>query len=215
MALGYGGHHEWRDMSEYLVHLTDSLASLASIFRSGTVEARTAYGAVCKHEALRESQRVVCLSEIPLDHLSRLAEKHGSYGVAFRKTTLRDHGATPVWYLERGNPVQQHLFEMVREAAYRNQPDLKDALWQVTPFIDYPGVYRDREFKWEWEREWPVLGNLRFESEAVPFVFAPQSDHDDVRRRWSQMLSPSPLPVLLDAKWPLPLIQEVAEREEL
>ena len=215
MALGYQGHRTWRDMSEYLVHLTESLASLASIFSSGVVEARHAYGAVCKHEILKNGQRVVCLSEIPLDHLSRLADKHGTYGVAFLKTTLRAQGATPVWYLERGNPVQQHLFEMVREAAYRHQPDLQDPLWQITPFIDYPGVYGDHEFKWQWEREWRVLGNLRFEPQALPFVFAPQSDHSEVRRRWDQVLSPAQVPVLLDAKWPLPLIQEVAEREQL
>lgn len=60
-----------------------------------------------------------------------------------------------------------------------------------------------------------MLGNLRFEPDAVPFVFAPQPDHHDVRRLWSQVLNTRPLPVLLDAKWPLPLIQEVAEREDL
>lgn len=215
MALGYGGRQAWRDMSEYLVHLTDSLPSLTSILCSRTVEARNSYGAVRKHEALAESQRVVCLSEIPLDHLSRLADKHGTYGIAFRKTAMRDCGATPVWYLERGSSVQKHFFEMVREAAYRGQPDLTHALWQVTPFIDYPGVYGDREFKWEWEREWRVLGDLRFEPEAVPFVFAPQSEHDEVQRRWRRLLSTRSVPVLLDTQWPFVLIQEVAEREDL
>ena len=119
MALGYGGHADWTDMSEYLVHLTGSADALASIIHDRTLEARSAFGAVRNHERVAPTQQVVCFSEIPLDHLGRLAIKHGRYGLAFYKPELRAAGAVPVWYLERGTPIQRRMFELVREAAYR------------------------------------------------------------------------------------------------
>lgn len=216
MALGYGGNPGWRDMSEYLVHMTRDIESLMSIVVDRTIEARNAYGAARRHEALQDTQRVVCLSEIPLDHLGRLAARRGGFGLAFMKAALVPGGAAPVWYLEHGSPVQRQLFNAVRDAGYLHQPpDPDHILWKLTPFIDYPGIYGQREYKWEWEREWRKLGNLSFEPDDVRLVFAPESYHDTVRERWLAVTGIARAPVLMDPHWPLPLIQDIAGREDL
>lgn len=215
MALGYGGHPHWRDMSEYLVHLTDTLDALTSILRDQTVHARSAYGAIRNHEVLGPGQRVVCMSEIPLDHLDRLADKHGRFGLAFTKRELTPRGAVPVWYLEREGPLQQRLFELVRRSAYWTQPDPDDFLWEVTPFIDYPGIYGDREYKWEWEREWRMRGDLAFALPTLPFLFAPESTHTELRSRWRELAGNVNPPTILDADWPLARLQDVAKSQDL
>lgn len=117
MALGYGGHPEWRDMSEYVVHLTGPTppqmirtSPLHSILSSKVLNPGRPYGAAWNIASLAHTQRVVAFSEIPLDHLTRLADRHGHEGLGFRKRHISSAGGAPVWYLERGTRIQELLF---------------------------------------------------------------------------------------------------------
>jgi hypothetical protein len=218
MALGYAGHPEWRDMSEYLTHMTRSLGQLTSILSDGRVRSLNRYGAVRRHAQLDGTQRVVCLSEIPVDRLDRLASRRGWFGVALDRRAVMAQGAVPVWYLPKGTEPQKALFDEVKGLAWRNEPDLDHWLWKLTPFIDYPGTYdmgsRQVDYDWTWEREWRLQSDLEFEPAGVAFLFAPGHLHDTVEERWRR-LTDLPRPPLIDPSWPIERVQEVAVDSDL
>lgn len=193
-----------------LFHLTKDLNTLASIVRDGRLRAINAYGAARNHARLRDSQRVVCLSEISLEDRERLADRHGEFGVAFRTAWARQHGAGPIWYLSRGTDPQQRIFDLIGNLAFRKPPESGDPLWRLTPFIDYPGEH-DRggtstRYDWSWEREWRVVGDLAFAPDDVAVVFAPEAAHDTVREMWlweALDADRGNMPPLIDVRWPL------------
>lgn len=226
MALGYAGNDGWTDMSEYLVHLTGRAhpvglpaAPMEGILRTSRLEARTPVGAVRRHPTLGPTQHRVSLSEIPLDHLRRLGERRGTFGVGFTKTTISQLGGAPVWYLERGSKLQQMLFDRVRDLAYLSAPDPDDWLWQLTPYIDYPGEYPDAPFgpttyRFEWEREWRVP-SFPFGPDAVEFLVAPSDHHVALGGTWSSTFSGTEVPPILDLAWSLDELQVWAEASGL
>jgi hypothetical protein len=131
--LGYGGHEDWRDMSEYLVHLTDRVSFDRILQEEVLVPGDKPFGAAAN--LLPESHRAVCLSEIPLDRLDRLVERHGEYGVGFRKSYVRE---APVWYVPRGTFIADSFRELVR-TSMEGGIDPDDMIWRLTPFVDNPG----------------------------------------------------------------------------
>ncbi|MGD9795339.1 MAG: abortive infection system antitoxin AbiGi family protein [Acidimicrobiia bacterium] len=179
MTFGYQGKPHWRDMSDYLVHLTESTDRLLSIVENHWI-APAFLGAVAKHPHREKlpDQTSCCLSEIPLDHLGRLADRHGWYGVGFSKDFIRSRSGTRVWYLDDEVELAKWLFES-RRTGWFMEPDPADPIWRLTPFIDY--VTSNHHF--EWEREWRVLGGLSFESANVGFLFGPEGEHVDLLAR--------------------------------
>src|SRR6266508_3215070 len=116
------------------------------------------------NDAERESQRVVCFSETPLEHAYSLfsdirnrAVKLKPYGVAFTKMVARRMGIQPVGYVDRtlGRAwvVSEALNGLVRAAA----GTLNVAnIGKMTPFIEGMGTWaggdtEQREFWWERE----------------------------------------------------------------
>jgi hypothetical protein len=51
-----------------------------------------------EHVRLRQWARV-CFTEVPLDKLSVIQEKFGSFGIGFSRETILQWGGCPVWYL--------------------------------------------------------------------------------------------------------------------
>jgi hypothetical protein len=111
--------HRRPDLSTFLVHLTaqasDAAMNLLSIMSARTIEARNPYGLLRdyardteRHDPrLYDSQRVVCLSETPLEHVWMMCEEIADrghplspYGLAFSKPWARAVGANPVWYID-------------------------------------------------------------------------------------------------------------------
>ena len=180
-------------MSDFLVHLTDDRSTLKKILQAGCLEASGPLGAVRKHPEISTlpSQESCSLSEIPLDYLDRLTAQHGRYGLGFRKSFVRKSGGARVWYLDKGVEVQTLLFNHFKDE-WRDTPDPKSVLWQITPFIDY--VMPSHEF--EWEREWRVIDGLKFDSKDVAFVFAPEKKHSKL----GHQLSLDDVP-LIDTTW--------------
>jgi hypothetical protein len=84
-----------------LVHLTaqvsDAAMNLLSILNSQTIEARNPYGLLRDHArdtreenpALYDSQRVVCLTETPLEHVWMMCEDIADVGILSRPTASR------------------------------------------------------------------------------------------------------------------------------
>jgi len=201
-------------MSDNLVHLTKERSTAATILRTLRLRAINPYGAVRKLPQLAESQRVACLSEIPLAHLPRLVERHGRYGVGFRKSFVQAAGGNPVWYLHKNSPAQLALFEEIRRTAYISPPEPGSWLWRITPFIDYPGAYGSVHYEYDWEREWRHVGDLAFHPEDVAFLFAPAEEHDLVRDWWGGQFG-STSPPCLDAELPTDQFAVEASRHAL
>lgn len=158
-------------MSDYLVHFTKTGENLAAILIEGFVRPGGPFGWGRTTEQVKDRHRSACFSEVPIDHVSRLAARHGHYGIGFHRSFVREAGGARVWYVDDSSPVAKALFEHVGTLISRG--DFTAALWQLTPFIDrvIPGRYQ-----FEWEREWRVPGGLSFTMEDVAFVITPEGN---------------------------------------
>ncbi|BCJ46963.1 hypothetical protein GCM10010168_35170 [Actinoplanes ianthinogenes] len=183
--LGYGLDPKWRDMSDYLVHFTESEESLLSILRDGMIRpGGKAFGSAANLESRLRNQKSICLSEIPVDQLHRLMKRHGRYGLAFTRTFIRTEGGARVWYLDPDAPSREAISRMIGQAM-KGGIDSADEIWKLTPFIDRvtPGHY-----EFEWEREWRVMGGLVFEQSDISFIIVPAG----ARGRIEQLSTPIP-----------------------
>lgn len=167
MPTGYRGHADWRDMSEYVVHFAKDVPdgksaydTMISILYSGKLEARTRFGAIRWSDALGDSQESACFSEIPLDRLDRLVQRRSRYGIGFHQDFLIESGGGRVWYL---NDESRQAASIRKLIAQKVGPpmDVDSPLWDVTPFIDFPGSYGPFEYRFEWSEsggcraDWP------------------------------------------------------------
>lgn len=167
--LGFRAYADWRDMSDYLVHFTDTEASFRSILRSGRLRASGPFGWARNIEAVRPRQMSACLSEVPLDRRGRLVRRHGQFGIGFTRDFIRSKGGGRVWYLDEGSPQSDALFARIGKVL--SARDFDDELWSLTPFVDLvmPGRY-----EWDWEREWRVPGGFDFTLGDVRLLFTPE-----------------------------------------
>lgn len=186
-----------------LIHLTEDSQNLESILAERVLRATTPLGAVHRHDQLGPSQVAVSLSEIDLAEVHQLASRHGEFGLAFRRSWAQDCGGAPVWYLPRGSVVQQRLFDLVKQLAFRRDPNLEHFLWEFTPFIDYPkdSGFPGGTYDWRWEREWRVVGDLEFRHGDIVVVFAPAAQHGAIREAWGRAARTVPIPPLVDVAW--------------
>lgn len=217
------------DLSTFVVHLTkDSDKSardnLFSIIGGRRLEARTPMGwAINNIKAATcptpDTQRVVCFSETPLEHIYSLFADIESrnvlmkpYGLAFTKKEARDIGINPVWYVDRtagashGWKLASALDAAFASAAATGAFD-KEPIAVALPFIESMGSWPQKnpttikEF-W-WEREWRHLGTLELVIWNVALWLAPSAEHDDFRAAISQ--SREALATNWKEKgWPLP-----------
>lgn len=166
--LGFKDKPEWLDMSDYLIHFTQTEVAFRSILRSGYIRAGGPFGWARRQAPVRDGQMSVCLSEVPLDRSDRIVARHGTFGVAFSKDFIKARGGARVWYLDDGSAPSRALFERIGHVMRDGAWD--DELWKITPFIDrvMPGLY-----EWEWEREWRVTGGLQFNLGDIAFVLTP------------------------------------------
>lgn len=161
------------DLSTFLVHLTrnyngaSAAGNLRQILTTGRIEARTPFGAAMSTLRRRNapldaaSQRCVCFTETPLEHLHILLQpiedlqrqcEFEPYGVALTKRMGRDAGVNPVWYTDitpGHNWLMQSVNALIDEAlhdldAKRDQGDRTSTFGgypvaMLTPFIEQKG----------------------------------------------------------------------------
>lgn len=219
MVMGYRGHPEWRDMSEYAVHFVRGdgagdagYSPMMSILSSGDVRATGPFGAAKSlADQLDQTQLSACFSEIPLDLLARLVERRQTkYGIGFHQQIIIDNGGARVWYLDQGSPPQAALRERIRLSLVDGL-DQNDPLWKLTPFIDHP---TDEPVcsRFEWEREWRVPGGLRFVPDEVAFLLIPEELHGVARDFFAEALAHNSGPAYfcpyLDPDWDHVRIQQ-------
>ena len=146
-------HPDATDLSRYLIHLTRSEDDLAEILDSKTIEARSCHG-IAAYRGF-SGQRSVCLTEIPIPELKRMADRGRTYGLVLHKDRLRTHTspAQPVWYISEPSPQHKAM-----NALMTSSSDSSDPVWALTPFVD---VARGgpHPHDWRWEREWRVVGD--------------------------------------------------------
>ena len=167
-------------------------------------------GAARRVPGIEDSQRVVCFSEIPLDMLDRLIERRSFFGLGFAKEFLVAKGGAPLWYLDKDGDQAPIIRAQIDEhVAAGVDPD--DPFWRLTPFIDNPGNYAGRPYRFEWEREWRVIGDMRFHQDDVAFLFLPEEDHDRARQFFVdaefENTGPAYLCPYIDPRWELDRIQ--------
>jgi hypothetical protein len=192
------------DLSTFLVHLCrdgdghTAKDRLARILTDGSIKARTAMGQAVN--ALRDkklsakSQRCVCFTETPLEHVSLLlgdiegrACHFEPYGIAITKKQGRANGVNPVWYVDitpghdwLTNPLNDLIAEAIDSGDFA-----KSAIAKITPFIEQMGSgttatgapYR-KEF-W-WEREWRCVGDFVLPTHLI--VLCPESERKEFKK---------------------------------
>lgn len=224
--------HRRTDLSTFLVHLTRSgerstgRENLLSILEAKTIQARSVFGMGRNYandsdrEAFAATQKVVCFTETPLEHVWMMCKEiegrsmsFDGYGLAFTKTWARRVGVNPVWYIdiERGHdwltvPINRMLSAAVA-AADRGETALEESdVAKITPFIEQMGPTNDgRRKEFWWEREWRHKGDFRFATwRKVVCLFAPESDHENLRGDLELFVArPSKIPPIVDASWGL------------
>jgi hypothetical protein len=165
-------HPKWRDMSDWVVHFTGTENNLQSILAEGVVRPSGPFGNGRNVTEVRARHLSACFSEIPLDHLGRLYERRGRWGVGFPKRVIDEAGGARVWYLEKGVGPEPALFRMHGDCL--RAQDFEHPFWSLSPFIDV--MSDDYQYRFDWEREWRVPGGLEFEMADVAFLLVPDDE---------------------------------------
>lgn len=175
----------WDDMSDYVVHFTkaDGDSSeydvLMKILGGGCIRAMNPFGIARAWAPDLTSQRAVCFSEVPLHEVGRIAIRRNSkYGIGFTKDFLRNREGGPVWAVENQSSAALALHSLTESAI----PNVEDPIWKLTPFIDFVGKFRNgKVYRFDWEREWRLTGDLLFETTDPAFLFIPEDLHERAR----------------------------------
>jgi hypothetical protein len=204
------------DLSTFVVHLTrdteeqGARQALDSIISERFLRAKTPMGWARDQDDSSDmgsqSQRVVCFSETPLEHIySLVADIWGRqiqlapYGVAMTKMVARRRGINPIWYIDttQGRDwLLARALDALRDEAistgdFHNQP-----VATLTPFCEqmgtWPTVGGQKEF-W-WEREWRHAGNVYLPAGGVIWL-CPEDEIPD--------LGVGPNAAVIDPQWGL------------
>jgi hypothetical protein len=183
--------HRRTDLSTFVVHLTrdrdgrTARQSLDSIISERILRAATPRGWAEKQDDPKDedkqSQRVVCFTETPLEHIySQVADIEGHsidlapYGLAPTKLAARKMGINPISYVDM-TPGQKkswalrNAIEQLRDEAIAAGDFHEKPIAQVTPFFDQMGIWptRDSQKEFWWEREWRLVGDLALSSASM------------------------------------------------
>lgn len=194
------------DLSTFVVHLTRDTpdpvqtgpANFGSIIASRCLQARTSMGwardqADDPNDSNRTTQRVVCFTETPLEHIySHVADIEGRsvqltpYGVAFTKMSARRRGINPVWYVDqtwgRAWTIAKSLDEL-RDAAKQSGDFHGQPAASIFPYAESMAVwppYGNRTWtvpkEFWWEREWRHVGHFNFSINDAALWLCPESE---------------------------------------
>lgn len=235
--------HRRTDLSTFLVHLSRTSNGVAardrllSILGSRQITAGGPFGMgaelASRHESIAHTQRVVCFTETPLEHVwmqCREVEgrqmKFEPYGLAVTRTWGRINGANPVMYIDitptgrdwLTNPINALIDtaesgqQVVRQGDRWIVPALEHSpILMLLPFFEQMGKPKDTRKEFWWEREWRKVGDLSFTWSDLVAVFVPDSDHAAFRSALAhRMASQDPPPPpgweqlsIIDPRWGL------------
>jgi len=213
------------DLGTFLVHLTREYPdgtpakdNLKSIIEDRCIEARNPYGSATSrlselHAETEEnlnSQRVVCFTETPLEHVRLLTEQieyrkfqFGPYGIAITKRSARLWDVNPVWYLDitPGHNWLTTPLDKLIDTEIKKQTFATSHIAKLTPFIEQMGrgINLDTRIdyfkEYWWEREWRHAGNFYLNTKFI--VICPEEYYSKIE----DILSPK-MP-FIDPSWSL------------
>lgn len=218
--------HRRTDLSTFVVHLTrrrnesySGQDALVDIARSRRLEARTPLGWAKAiddpNDASRQSQRVVCFSETPLEHINLMighidgrSIEMEPYGVALPKLKARKLGINPVWYIDMtpeagsnrewlSNSLDKMKKELVAADAAGISPFHKTIGAKLFPFMEQMGTWSSSSKEFWWEREWRHVGDVPIPTTSVIWL-CPEGEIDAINDRVGAPLNP-----WLDPRWGL------------
>jgi Putative abortive phage resistance protein AbiGi, antitoxin len=213
--------HRRTDLSTFVVHLTrrrdanyGPQDALVDIARSGRLEARTALGWAKTqddpNDPARQTQRVVCFSETPLEHINLMCGPIEGrliamepYGIALTKLKARKLGINPVWYVDMTpgrNWTIAHTLDRLRDQTVDPAVERdfhESALAKLFPFIEQMGRWQNSLKEFWWEREWRHVGDLNLPASGVIWL-CPEDEIGEVNARVGRELAP-----WLDPRWGL------------
>jgi hypothetical protein len=210
--------HRRTDLSTFVVHLTrrrdekySAVDALVDIAKGRRLRAQSPMGWAAKqddaHDSTKQSQRVVCFSETPLEHVSLMCgEIEGRsiemepYGLALTKLKARRLGINPIWYVDmtagadhdwRLSKTLDGLRDALVEQARADKENFHTyALARVFPFMEQMGTWGHGNRKeWWWEREWRHVGDLALPHSAMIWL-CPEADIEAVNARVGYELQP-------------------------
>ena len=185
------------DYSDYLVHLTRKSGQLTAhdillkILNYRVLNARRPYCICSKNDLegaenvfLRRQLSVVCFTETPLDHIKTLFKKLKGrqyqpepHGLVFTKKFIREHSGNPVFYMthELAEPIRR--FIRLRKNQLNTEMRKLIALTSVC----------DEGNDWHWEREWRIVGELRFKYTDIYCGLCPENELSFFRSRFKKV----------------------------
>jgi hypothetical protein len=206
------------DLSTFVVHLTrdrdqewTAKKSLMKIAEDTVIWAKTAMGWAADQDDRPRTQRVVCFSETPLEHIDTLVAdivgrrvRLQPWGLVITKMTARSQGVNPVWYVDMTPGRDWEIAHALNElkdlavaSGFHSHPAAK-----ILPFFEPMGTWGNgsrREF-W-WEREWRMRGHFSFRPDQVVSWIVPEPEQAEFKAYMGE--SPS-FPVrCIDASWSL------------
>jgi hypothetical protein len=180
-----------RDYSPFLVHLTRE-----GIDRTGNIvmpaeevlhcilneKSLNAYNYYCLFKdkidllenTIKNKFKVACFTETPIDQIEVLLEKVqgrnmvlSPYGLIFKKDYISKNGGNQVFYITE--ELSRPLWTIYDKAVDSNFPDTFCRLLALINRCD-------DKIDFHWEREWRVVGNLKFDYEDIYCGICPESE---------------------------------------
>jgi hypothetical protein len=215
--------HRRTDLSTFVVHLTrardaqfSAADALASIARDRRLEARTAMGWAARqdnpNDPTKQTQRVVCFSETPLEHVNLMCRKIEGravrmepYGVALTKLKARTLGINPVWYIDMtpgrdwtvANTLDKLRDDLVAAAAAEGENFHEYSFASLFPFMEQMGTWPASRKEFWWEREWRHVGHLNLPQTSMIWL-CPEREIEQISERAGYALTP-----WIDPRWGL------------
>jgi hypothetical protein len=225
--------HRRTDLSTFVVHLTrqhsqpeweqqhsaqDCLYSIATDRR---IRALKPHGWAKDQDNPQDphaqSQRVVCFSETPLEHINSLvvpiAQRKvplAEWGLVITKMVARKAGVNPIWYVDMTAGQQPQWEISLALDALRIQTIAAPEGFHthpaamIFPFFEVMGTWRNveppsrKEF-W-WEREWRKRGDFVFGLDQIAFWIVPEIEQIAFQAFIGQ-LDATAKARCIDAKW--------------
>jgi hypothetical protein len=205
------------DLSTFVVHLTrereglSARQALDAIASNRVLRAQTPLGWAKSEDdaadATKQTQRVVCFSETPLEHIySLVADIEGRdihlapYGLAFTKLVARRMGINPVWYVDMTpgrDWVIRNAIESLRDAAIARGDFHGQDVARLTPFFEQMGTWPQRQKEFWWEREWRHVGDMPLPDQGIIWL-CPEAEIEQLVDAGGVALSP-----VIDPRWGL------------
>lgn len=208
------------DLSTFVVHLTrardnrSARDALDDILHERTLKRGQpmgwAKGEDDAGDPLRQSQRVVCFSETPLEHIySLVADIEGRavrlepYGVALTKMVARRAGVNPIWYLDQTvgrDWVLQHALDELKAEALASGSFHEQPFARLAPFVESMGVWLGTRKEFWWEREWRSTKDVFLEHSKVIWLCPEDEIETLIRHDGLRVADHEPV---IDPRWGL------------